>query len=209
MKIVLCIILILVLVFTFAACGNGKGSGGDLGPTITLDAFLKALKARDMDTLALYYEGDISDLSLEDEIDDPLLSALIDKMIDKALDFEYTLDNEQIDGNNATVDVLFKTYDIESILKGMTDDLLSNILDLGILTLDQDDLEEKIRDILDKDFTEAIKNAKKDLTITVPVKLVKKGGKWMVKDINKADDLMYALSGGLSKFSEGASKIFG
>ena len=40
-------------------------------------------------------------------------------------------------------------------------------------------------------------------------KLVKKGGKWMVKDLNKSDDLMFALSGGIGKFYEGIGKLFG
>ena len=183
MKRMFCILLILSLVFAMVSCGKDKQpaiESDDLTPTLTADAFLKALKAQDLEALEQVYEGDVKDFSLAEEIDDPTMLALAEKAMEKMLDFDYTLDNEQINGNNATVDVLFKTYDFEGIFKDLTDSIL-----------------------------EALKSAKKDKDISVPLKLVKKGGKWMVKDLNKSDDLMFALSGGIGKFYEGIGKLFG
>ena len=210
MKKTLCIFLIFTLVFAMASCGKSKSvpTSEDLTPSLTADAFLKALKARDMDALEKVYEGDVKDFSLEEEIEDPMLLALADKAIEKMLDFDYILDNEQIDGNNATVDVLFKTYDFEGILEDLTKDVISNIMNLGIWNSDPEDIEKKVFEVLAEEFTEALKTAKKDKDVSVTLKLVRKGGKWMVKDINRSDDLMYALSGGFSKLTEGLDNLF-
>jgi hypothetical protein len=212
MKRMFCIVLILSLVFTMVSCGKEKQpavKSDDLTPTLTADAFLKALKAPDLEALEQVYEGDVKDFSLADEIDDPTLLALADKAMEKMLDFDYTLDNEQINGNNATVDVLFKTYDFEGIFEDLTGDLTSNFWDLGILSLDPENIKQKIYEALNGNFIDALKSAKKDKNITVPLKLVRKGGKWMVKDINMTDDFMFALSGGVSKLYEGLGKLFG
>lgn len=211
MKRLFCIALILLLVFTMVSCGKDEPvtSSDDLTPTLTADAFLKALKAKDLASLEQVYEGDAKDFSLAEEIDDPTLLALADKAMEKMLDFDYTLDNEQINGNNATVDVLFKTYDFEGIFKDLTDGILPNIMDPGIFSKDPQTIEREILGTLTENFAEALKNVKKDKDVTVPLKLVKKGGKWMVKDLNKTDDFMFALSGGISKFYESLEKIIG
>jgi hypothetical protein len=212
MKRMFCILLILSLVFAMVSCGKEKQpavKSDDLTPTLTADAFLKALKAQDLEALEQVYEGDVKDFSLAEEIDDPTLLALAEKAMEKMLDFDYTLDNEQINGNNATVDVLFKTYDFEGIFKDLTDGILPNIMDPGIFSKDPQTIEREILGTLTENFAEALKNVKKDKDVTVPLKLVRKGGKWMVKDLNKSDDLMFALSGGIGKFYEGIGKLFG
>lgn len=210
MKKTICIILISALIFTFASCGRAKPVPvEELTPTLTADAFLKALKAGDMEALEQFYEGDVKDFSLEEEIDDPLILALANQVIGKMLDFEYTLDNEQIDGSTATVDVLFMTYDFEGILKDLTGSLISNIMELGIWNMPQEEMEQKIYALLAEELTEALKTASKDKEASVTMKLVKKGGRWMVKDMNRTDDFMHAISGGFSKFSEGISGLFG
>ena len=51
MKRMFCIVLILSLVFTMVSCGKDKQpaiESDDLTPTLTADAFLKALKAKDL-----------------------------------------------------------------------------------------------------------------------------------------------------------------
>ena len=193
-----------------ASCGKSKSLPGsdDLSPTLTADAFLKALKARDMEALEQVYEGDVKDFSLEEEIEDPMLLALADKAFEKMLDFDYILDNEQIDGNNATVDVMFKTYDFEGILEDLTKDVISNILNLGVFSTDPEAIQQELFKVLTEEFADALKTAKKDKDVSITLKLVRKGGKWMVKDINRSDDFMYALSGGLSKLTEGLDNLF-
>lgn len=209
MKRIICLLLISVMIFSLAACGSPKPKAEELNPLLTLDAFLKALKARDMDALQLYYEGDVKDLSPEEQIEDPLVRSIVDEMIAKMLDFDYTLDNEKVDGNNATVDMVFMTYDFEAIIKDLIDKALSNAANLNFWSMDPDTIANNLKQFVSENYSDILKNAKKDKTMTVTVKLVKKGGKWMVKDLNKSDDFMYALSGGLSKFREGFGSLFG
>ena len=209
MKKIICIILIFSLVFTMASCGKPKPEDEPLTPTLTADVFLKALKARDMDTLQKYYEGDVKDLSIENTIDDPILAAVVEMMISQLLDFDYTLDNEQINGTTATVDITIRTYDIGGMVKDLAGDIISGVLGMGIFNLTEEAVEEKVREILTKNLLEAIKTAEKDFEVTSTVKLVQKGGIWMVKDMNKADDFFYGLSGGLSRLSDIFGNLFG
>ncbi|MBR6473198.1 MAG: hypothetical protein IKS99_05705 [Firmicutes bacterium] len=206
MKRILCLMLIVAMAFTMAACGKDKPIDEGVlipTPTQTMDAFLQALKARDLDMLKDYYEGDVGDLSLLEEIDEPALSGMVDSMMEKILDFDYTLDNEVIDGNEATVDVYFKTYDFADIMEKLIAAILQDAMVLSISGLDQDELEAEINEIMASKFEELMKTAEKDQTVKVTMPLVMKSNKWLVKDINKLDDFTNALFGGLTKYAEG------
>ena len=209
MKKILCVILALTLVFTMSSCGKDSSGEETLSPIQTVDAFLQALKAKDTETLQEYYEGEIGDLDLMKGEDDPALSGLIDIMTDKLLDFDYTLSNEQIDKDKATVDVTIKTIDFGAIMKDLIQDILQDAFALGLASYDQEELEEKINEIMTEKFSQAVDKADKTSTITVPVKLVKKKGKWLIKDITDASDFMNALSGGLMEFAGSLDDIFG
>ena len=62
MKKIFCIFIILALVFTMTSCGQTKpgdlpsgNTESSISPTQTMDAFLKALKARDFEAMKEYY----------------------------------------------------------------------------------------------------------------------------------------------------------
>ena len=126
MKKFFCAALIIAMVFTFASCGKDKTDTAssevttpvpaENSPTEAADNFIKALKARDNEALKKYYEGDVGDLTLIEGDDEPALSDMINSMLDKIMDFGYTISNEKIDGTDATVDVSIKTYDLGGIL---------------------------------------------------------------------------------------------
>ena len=210
MKKYISLLLVFVLIFTFVSCGSSNSSeGSDLTPTETLDAFIQALKAKDFDTLQKYYEGEIGDLSMLQEEDDSALSGIVEGLMDKILDFEYTLDNEVITEDTATVDLHFKTYDLGKIMQDLITAILSDATALGLAGLDQEEMEAEVNEIMTQKFNEAIENAEKDLDIPVTMDLVKKDGSWVVKDISEKDDFMNALSGGLLEFTEGLSQMAG
>ncbi|MBO5994810.1 MAG: hypothetical protein J6Q41_04800 [Firmicutes bacterium] len=214
MKKIFCILLIIAMIFTMAACGN-KGptqvpeEEEIMSPTNTLDAFLKAFKARDVDELNEYYEGESDDLIFWKDMEEPALEGLMDKMMAKLLDFDYVLSNEKIDGKNATVDVNFKTYDIGGIMTDIFNSLKSDLYTLAISGLSPEELEAEISDIMAKKFEEYSEIAKKEKVVAVPVKLVMINNKWFVKDLSRADEIKDALSGGLIKFAENIGDIFG
>ena len=202
------------MVFSMAACGNKPSAQNTdeeeiMSPTQTLDAFLKAFKARDADKLNEFYEGESDDLIFWKDLEDPALSGLMDKMMEKLLDFDYALSNEKIDGKTATVDVNFTTYDIGGIMKDIIENMLSDAAALALSGLTQEELETEINEIMTKKFEEYAKIAKKEKVVSVPVNLVMINGRWLVKDISRTDDIMDALSGGLTEFAENIGDIFG
>ncbi len=214
MKKIFCILLIVAMVFTMAACGNKPSAQNTdeeeiMSPTQTLDAFLKAFKARDADKLNEFYEGESDDLIFWKDLEDPALAGLMDKMMEKLLDFDYALSNEKIDGKTATVDVNFTTYDIGGIMKDIIENMLSDAAALALSGLTQEELEAEINEIMTKKFEEYAKIAKKEKVVSVPVNLVMINGRWLVKDISRTDDIMDALSGGLTEFAENIGDIFG
>ena len=214
MKKIFCILLIVAMVFTMAACGNKPSAQNTdeeeiMSPTQTLDAFLKAFKARDADKLNEFYEGESDDLIFWKDLEDPALSGLMDKMMEKLLDFDYALSNEKIDGKTATVDVNFTTYNIGGIMKDIIENMLSDAAALALSGLTQEELETEINEIMTKKFEEYAKIAKKEKVVSVPVNLVMINGRWLVKDISRTDDIMDALSGGLTEFAENIGDIFG
>ena len=214
MKKIFCILLIVAMVFTMAACGNKPSAQNTdeeeiMSPTQTLDAFLKAFKARDAHKLNEFYEGESDDLIFWKDLEDPALSGLMDKMMEKLLDFDYALSNEKIDGKTATVDVNFTTYDIGGIMKDIIENMLSDAAALALSGLTQEELETEINEIMTKKFEEYAKIAKKEKVVSVPVNLVMINGRWLVKDISRTDDIMDALSGGLTEFAENIGDIFG
>ena len=214
MKKIFCILLIVAMVFSMAACGNKPSAQNTdeeeiMSPTQTLDAFLKAFKARDADKLNEFYEGESDDLIFWKDLEDPALAGLMDKMMEKLLDFDYALSNEKIDGKTATVDVNFTTYNIGGIMKDIIENMLSDAAALALSGLTQEELETEINEIMTKKFEEYAKIAKKEKVVSVPVNLVMINGRWLVKDISRTDDIMDALSGGLTEFAENIGDIFG
>lgn len=214
MKKIFCILLIVAMVFTMAACGNKPSVQNTdeeeiMSPTQTLDAFLKAFKARDADKLNEFYEGESDDLIFWKDLEDPALAGLMDKMMEKLLDFDYALSNEKIDGKTATVDVNFTTYDIGGILTDIFSSMATDFKTFAIMGLSPEELEKEINEIMTEKFEEYAKIAKKERVVSVPVKLVMINGRWLVKDISSTDEIVDALSGGLTEFAENIGDIFG
>ena len=124
-------------------------------------------------------------------------------LTEKILDFEYTLDNEVIEKNAATVDINFKTYDLGKVMEELINGILADASALNLMGLDQEEMEAEIAEILDVQFQKIMQNASKDKTITVTVNLVKKKGVWLLKDLTDKEDFMNALSGGIMEFANG------
>ena len=171
-------------------------------PVQTADAFLKAFKSKDTEKMKEYYEGEISDLSMIEEEDDSAMADLINAMVEKILDFDYSLGNETIKGDEASVEVNFTTYDFSGILQDIMNNLMSDAVALGLSGLSQEEMEAEINELIGSKFSAALDSADKDWEGMVTMDLVKKDGKWLVKDVSGAKSFMNALSGGLMDFAE-------
>ncbi len=210
MKRILCIILTIMMTLTLVSCGSSGNDPepqplpeeGQMTPVQTADAFLKAFKSKDTEKMKEYYEGEISDLSMIEEEDDSAMADLINAMVEKILDFDYSLGNETIKGDEASVEVNFTTYDFSGILQDIMNNLMSDAVALGLSGLSQEEMEAEINELIGSKFSAALDSADKDWEGKVTMDLVKKDSKWLVKDVSGATSFMNALSGGLMDFAE-------
>ena len=112
MRKIFSILLIFVLATSFSACGSAPT------PKDTAEKFLTAVKAKDAEGIRKVYDGSYSEDELigivesllgdseEGEVDDDATKQFEEKLFD----FDYTIGEERVDGENAEVDVTFKTY---------------------------------------------------------------------------------------------------
>ncbi len=197
------ILLMITMVFTFTSCGGASNTPADqLTPTETAEKFLAGLKAKDLEAVEEYYEGDIGDLNMLEEDDDPAMADVINAMVDKIFDFEYVLGNEKIDGDSATVEAEITSYDFGGIIQEIMGGLMEDAIALGLTGMSQEEMEAEINELIGSKFKEALDNAPKDHTIKVDMELVKKDGKWLVKDLASSQDFLNAISGGLMELAE-------
>lgn len=109
---------------SFCACGTPS-------PTETADTFLSAVKAQDYEKVKSVYAGktfDILDSMGEDDAEveesESIDSSFEKELKDKMLDFDYTLSNEIINDDKATVNVEVTTY---ALGKAMTSTMVKYI----------------------------------------------------------------------------------
>ena len=209
MKKIICLLLILAMIFSMAACGKGSDEN-TLSPSATMDAFLQALKAQDFEAAQQYYEGELTDLSsVAEDLGATPDTELSNYLIKKMLDFDYTIDNEQVDGKKASVDVSFKTYDMSQVMQGILSSLMSEALGLVSEGMSDEEIAAKVNELMLKKFKKSLKSAEKDHLMTITLPLVKKDGKWLVKSVEHSLDFTNAISGGLLEFLKSAGDILG
>ena len=197
------------MVFSMAACGKGNDENL-LTPTQTLDDFLQALKAQDFETANQYYEGSLENLaSIAEDLQATPGSDLANYLTEKMLKFDYVLDNEQVKGKKASVDVSFKTYNMSQIMQEILSSLMTEAMDLVGEGLTDEEIAAKVNELMLKKFKKIIKTAEKDYTVTIPMALVKVDGVWKVQTIEHSLDFTNALSGGLLDFINSSGDILG
>ena len=195
-------LLVITFIITMLAALNACGPKIPT-PTETADAFLTAIKTQDKEALATVYEaGDLdlleaaaeSDESGDTNEDSGLNKVYEEQMIPKMLDFDYELSNEQIDGDKATVDVKFTTYNIGDASTAFFSDYMSQALILAFSDASEEELDSVATTILSgklADLTE------KKFEKTATLSLSMKDDKWMVDEIETGGDLIDGLTGGL------------
>ena len=192
-KKILSIAVVLTLVFSLCACGGPT-------PTSTVETFLDAVKAQDVETIkTVYADEDFSfigemDLESEDNTQPETDKVLNEKMLPKLLEFDYVVSNEQINEDKATVDVTVTTYNFGAAMTTF----FSSYMTQAFALIFDDNAESKLDKIganlltaeMDK-LTE--KNCEKTATITLTA--TEEG--WVIDEIDDEGEVLDALTGGM------------
>ncbi|MBR5740195.1 MAG: hypothetical protein IKX81_02755 [Firmicutes bacterium] len=200
---IIAICLIFALLFTLTACGTKPAeepTEPEPSPSMALDSMLKAIQNLDFETAQQYYLGDMGSLESFSDDSASITGEVVDRMLKDALDFDYTLANEVIDGDEATVDLVFKTYNMSEIFEKVLTELVAraSVLQQGGMTADE--FQENMNTIIVGIYEDIIKKAEKDMDISLTVNLTKVDGQWMVNDLKDSMDFMNGLTGGLVSY---------
>lgn len=205
-KIVIALVTAMVLAMGCLLVGCSEESPSDVTKT-----YLDALKSQDSDAYSkVYADGDANPLSqgfagvdsskMTDE-----QKKVTSEMTKKMLDFDYTIGEEQINDDKATVKVTVKTYKIGSALSKAIDDYLPKALTKALSgKTDEDDM----TDMLMGCFSDQLGKLKdKDYEKTITFNLTNGDDGWTIDELT--DDQVDALSGGLveagKKLADGTS----
>ena len=199
--------LIIVMAFTLASCGGAQTPAEpeepEDTPTMALDTMLKSIQDLDFETAQQYYSGDMGSLEGMSENASSETAEVVDKMLRDALNFEYALDNEVIssDGQTATVDIVFTTYNMGEIFKKIIEELTARatVLQEGGMTADQ--FQTEMNNIVIGIYNDILKTAEKNLEISLTVNLTKVDGQWKVDDLKDSTEFLDALTGGLISYN--------
>ena len=187
-------VLVIVLVIAISAALFGCGSAS---PSDVVDTFLGALKAQDADTVAKVYSGNsgsdlLSDVADSEELPDEIYSEFTDMM----LSFDYTLANEQINGDTATVDVTFETYDFGNMFKSVISDYFTKAIGMAFSGASEEETEQVLVDLFSGRLAE-MKEGERDFEATATISLSKVDGEWKVDEIDDESDFLDCLTGGI------------
>ena len=199
---IIAILLIFALLFTMTACGSkpaDEPAEPEPSPSMALDSMLKAIQDLDFETAQQYYLGDMGSLEGLTESSSGT-DEVVNRMLREALNFDYTLDNEVIDGDTATVDLVFKTFNMAEILEEVLTQLIARAAYLQQGGMTSDEFQEEMNNIVIGIYTDIIKKADKDLEISLTVGLTKVDGQWKVDDLKDSMDFMDGLTGGLISY---------
>ena len=199
--------LIIVMAFTLASCGGAQTPAEpeepEVTPTMALDTMLKSIQDLDFETAQQYYSGDMGSLEGMSENASSETAEVVDKMLRDALNFEYALDNEVIssDGQTATVDIVFTTYNMGEIFEKIIEELTARatVLQEGGMTADQ--FQTEMNNIVIGIYNDILKTAEKNLEISLTVNLTKVDGQWKVDDLKDSTEFLDALTGGLISYN--------
>lgn len=207
--------LIVSMGLLFVGCNSAS-------PTDVAESFLQAVKTGDNAALQASYAGTIEepaegeeeispasnllselDVMSEDSSDESNESteetteeveALQTMMNEKLSGFDYTLSNESIDGDKATVDVAITTYDLGSATTTALGEYLQQAIGLAFAGASEEYMSNLLNDLLADNY-EAV--TEKDYTKTVSLNLIKVDGEWKVAEVNDNQEAVDAMFGGM------------
>lgn len=190
MKKLLKLFLVVGLCVSLVGCSAPKK---EPQPKDTVADLLDSYKAQDFEKVSTFFSDDLIDQEDLNLNDIPESQKELQQLVyDKLTDIDYTIDEETVNDNQATVKVTITANNVGTQLTKGIGEAFTLAFSLGFSGATEEEIE--------KQTTEAmfapLKECEKNLTYTVDVNLEKDSeGKWIISDDNKA--LVNAMSGGL------------
>ena len=196
MRKIFSIFLIFVLAASLSACGSAPT------PKDIAEKYLAAIKAQDEEGISALSEGSYSedelmgtvDLVLGESEEGEEYDEATKKFKEKVFDFDYTIGEERIDGENAEVDVTIKTSDFGTMMGQYLERAMSELMAAAFDGASQEEIDAMGKKILEEELD---KLTEKSYETTVPMKLKKVEGEWKVVEIEGDSEFMNAMLGGL------------
>ena len=194
MRKIFSIFLIFVLAASLSACGSAPT------PKDIAEKYLAAIKAQDEEGISALSEGSYSedelmgtvDLVLGESEEGEEYDEATKKFKEKVIDFDYTIGEERIDGENAEVDVTIKTYDFGTMLGQYAERAMSELMAAAVDGASQEEIDAMGKKILEEELD---KLTEKSYETTVPMKLKKVEGEWKVAKMEDDSEFMNAILG--------------
>ena len=196
MRKIFSIFLIFVLAASLSACGSAPT------PKDIAEKYLAAIKAQDEEGISALSEGSYSEDELMGTVDSVLGESeegeeedeATKKFKEKVFDFDYTIGEERIDGENAEVDVTIKTYDFGTMMGQYLERAMSELMAAAFDGASQEEIDAMGKKILEEELD---KLTEKSYETTVPMKLKKVEGEWKVAKIEDDSEFLNAMFGGM------------
>jgi hypothetical protein len=113
---------------------------------------------------------------------------------EKLFDFDYTIGEERVDGENAEVDVTFKTYDFGTMLGQYLQSAMTELFSAAFSGASEEEIDAIGTRILTEELTNL---TEKSYEKTVPMKLTKVEGNWKVAKIEDDSEFLNGMFGGM------------
>lgn len=190
-------IVCMLLVTTLFGCSGPK-------PKETVKSALDDFKNQKISEIGDYFTDGIpklendKDNSSTDKEENSLDDIKNEKdIIDKFFNIDYSIEEEKVEKDTATVKVKITSYNIgEKLNEGFT-----NAMQIAFANafsgISEEELQKKTTDA----FINPLRYAEKNMESTVDVKLIKKDGKWLIKTDDNTS-FINATTGGLWEFAE-------
>ncbi|MEE1039051.1 MAG: hypothetical protein U0K95_07780, partial [Eubacterium sp.] len=181
--------LLMVFVVTVSLCSCGTPS-----PTDTVDKFLNGIKTQNNEEIKGIYADEEFEFAneLDEEDGKELNKVLQEKMFPMLMDFQYTLSNEVIDGNKATVDVTVKTYNFGGAFTNFMSNYLTQAFALAFSDSNESKIDKLAANLLETELTDLTEKTYEE-TATITLTSTENG--WVIDELEDDGEVMNVLTG--------------
>lgn len=166
-------------------------------PTQVTETFLGTIKSQDIDAMTKVYLGETSGFNLDSKVKNSDSTSLNEDaqaaLLNKIKDFDYSVSNEKIDGDKATVDVHITSYALDQTFAAWVQEYFAWAMGQALSGASQEEITAGASDMFVQKVNESQKSHEEDVTLT----LTKKNGEWKLDALDSGNSLYNAITGGL------------